>query len=572
MTYLYIPAHNIFMPLPKKTKDEIYKNALLNAVSYKGKANVGAVASKLFGSSPELRKNAKEVMQEINIIVKEINSLTPEQQKEKIEKLGVKTQKKKKAVEKTCLPPLPKAKKGKVVMRFAPNPNGPPTLGSSRGIILNNEYVKKYKGKFILRFDDTDPATKKPILEAYEWYKEDMKWLGIKPDKVIVASERIKKYYMYAEKLIKLDNAYVCFCKQEDFKKLRDRRKPCPHRNAPVKDNLVYWGNMIDGKYADKEAVLRIKTDIKNRNPALRDWVAFRIIRAKHPRIGKKHIVWPMLDFESAIEDHLLKITHILRGIDLMDSEKRQKFIYDYFKWKYPATLHFGRVAMEEFGKISTSSIKEGIEQKKYTGWDDPRLPTIRALKRRGFQKDAIKNFWLSIGLSESFIRASVKSLEAENRKIIEPASNRYFFIHNPVEIKIKNAPKEAKLPLHPNFPKKGCRKLKVKDSILISKNDLELAKNEARLMDLCNIKIKGETAEVTGQELKKNIPIIHWLPKESNIPTKIIMPDGSVKDGLSEINCKNLKENQTIQFVRFGFCRVDKTAKKDLVLYFTHK
>ena len=256
---------------------------------------------------------------------------------------------------------------GKVVMRFAPNPNGPATLGSARGMVVNSEYVKMYKGKFILRFDDTDPDIKRPMLEAYEWYLDDFRWLGVVPDQVIYASDHFPLYYDYARKLIEMGKAYVCFCKGEYFKELKDAKKACPHRGVSPEENLRHWEKMLAGEYEDQQAVLRIKTDIEHKDPALRDWGAFRIRKMAHPRsvIGNKYCVWPLLDFAGAIEDHELGMTHIIRGKDLMDSEKRQSYIYKYFGWKYPRTTHWGRVKIYEFGKFSTSSLRKAIETRR---------------------------------------------------------------------------------------------------------------------------------------------------------------------------------------------------------------
>jgi len=158
-----------------------------------------------------------------------------------------------------------------VIMRFAPNPNGPATLGSARGIVLNSEYAKRYNGSFILRFDDTDPQTKRPILEAYGWYLEDCDWLGASPDVVVTASDRIDTYYRYAERLLEKGFAYVCTCSQKHFKKFKEKAIQCPDRDNTPRENLQLWRQMLNGHFGEKEAVLRIKTDMTSKNPALRD-------------------------------------------------------------------------------------------------------------------------------------------------------------------------------------------------------------------------------------------------------------------------------------------------------------
>ena len=215
----------------------IKKYALQNAVKYKKLPQAGAVMGKVM-AAPDLRTMAKEVNSLIAEVLDEINQMSPDSWEQELNRIApelIAELKEKKEPEKG-LPSLDI--KGRLVMRFAPNPNGPPTIGSSRGIVVNSEYTKKYNGKFIIRFDDTDPATKRPMLEAYDWYLDDCEWLGANPDEVVIASDRIPKYYEVAEQLIKKGGAYVCFCEQEEFKALKDVKKACPHREQDEEENL----------------------------------------------------------------------------------------------------------------------------------------------------------------------------------------------------------------------------------------------------------------------------------------------------------------------------------------------
>jgi len=554
------------MPL----SDIIRKCAIQNRLQY-GKASEKAVMGRVLSEIPEAKKDIEKLMREIKKIVSEVNEL----EMKELQKYEIKREKTKK----TTGLKLPR-KLERVIMRFAPNPNGPATLGSARGIVVNSELARKYKGKFILRFDDTDPKTKKPLLKAYEWYLKDCEWLGSKPDEVYYASDRIPLYYEYAEKLISLKKAYMCFCSQADFKKLRDGKKECSHRKQSKEKNLRFWRDMLNGKYKDGECVLRIKTDIKHRDPALRDWVAFRVIREEHPRVGEKFIVWPMLDFESAIEDHLLGITHIIRGKDLMDSEHRQRFIYNYLEWEYPITLHWGRISLEEFGRFSTSKLRELIEKRKYSGWDDPRIPTLLALRRRGISPDAIRNLMIGLGINETDVSISMENLFSENRKIMDSKANRYFFVEDPVELLVKKAPeKSVRMPLHPSFPERGYREIKLKVDqsgdmrLFVSEDDKKKLKEgqKIRLMNLFNIEISkiGKEIEATYLEEKRlDVHKIHWV--QDHLNAEIIMPEKTAK-GFCEPSCKNLNIDEVIQFERFGFVRLDQKNKK-LLFYFGHR
>jgi glutamyl-tRNA synthetase len=222
-----------------ETRELIERYALQNAVKYQAAPNQGAVMGKLMGEHPELRSQAKEIAPLIKEVLAEVEKTSPEEWQrrleavapELLEELSVRREPQK------GLSPLEGAENG-VVMRFAPNPNGPPTLGSARGIIINSEYVKRYGGKFIIRFDDTDPAKKRPMIEAYGWYLEDCAWLGAVPDQVIKASERLPLYYPVAEELIQRDGAYVCQCPQEVFKEYKERGVACPHRDQTREESL----------------------------------------------------------------------------------------------------------------------------------------------------------------------------------------------------------------------------------------------------------------------------------------------------------------------------------------------
>ena len=472
-------------------------------------------------------------------------------------------------------------------MRFAPNPNGPATLGSARGIIINSELAKRYDGKFILRFDDTDPKTKRPLMEAYRWYIDDCKWLNAYPDEIYYASDRISIYYEYAEKLIKNCNAYICFCKRNEFREYKDNKTECPHRKTDPDMNILYWHKMLKGDYKDGECVLRIKTDMKHEDPAIRDWVAFRIIREEHPRVGRRFIVWPTLDFESAIEDHIMGVTHIIRGKDLIDSEKRQRYIYRYLNWRYPITLHWGRISIEEFGKFSTSKLKRDIENGKYSGWDDPRIPTLMSLRRRGISPNAIRNVIIALGIGENDISLSLKSIYSENRKILDSVADRYFFVANPIKLVVKNVKNKlkVKIPFHPSFHERGFRGFDIiRDEtgnmkFFISMEDVNNIKKgeEIRLIGVFNIRIKDITKEeVIAEYIEKrnlDVPKIHWVQK--HIDAIVIKPDGIVK-GFCEPLCEKIKIDSVVQFERFGFVRLDhkytKEKKSILVFYYAHK
>ena len=202
----------------------ILKYVLQNAVRYNGKANAGAVIGKVLQEDPELKNDINRVKGYIELIVKDVNSMTLKNQEDKLKLLAPELLEVKHEKEVRKIPELKNAKK--VVMRFAPNPNGPLSLGHCRQALWNWFFVENYKGSYVLRFDDTDPKVKTPLKDAYEWFKDDLKWLNVKVSKTVIQSSRLKIYYNYAEELLKQGNAYVCNCNQDLFKKLINMREP----------------------------------------------------------------------------------------------------------------------------------------------------------------------------------------------------------------------------------------------------------------------------------------------------------------------------------------------------------
>ncbi|MBN3036919.1 MAG: glutamate--tRNA ligase [Candidatus Diapherotrites archaeon] len=539
----------------------VLKHVLKNELEH-GEASVSVVMNKVMGEAPELRSKAKEVVQAIRKTIEESSCWSAEEKKEKLLQLWPDALEKKEE-EKKVLRELRNAFKGRVVVRFAPNPNGPPTLGSSRGIVINSEYAKMYDGTFLCRFDDTDPDKKRPMLEAYEWCLEDMEWLGARPGRVIIMSDRMEQYYSYAEELIERGACYVCSCDAETFRDLRTKGKPCPHRKQSKKETLELWRKMLNSEVHAGEAVLKIRTDMKHKDPAIRDWTCFRIVERQHPK-APQYSVWPMLDFAGAIEDHDQQVTHIIRGKDLRDSTERQKYLYEYMKWKYPETYYWGRVALHDFGKLSTSGMAREIKEGIYAGWDDPRLPTLRALRRRGFFAQALREFWLGFGLSEKDVQASMENLEACNRKYAENC-NRLFFVPDPKPITITEVPPTTvHLKNHPDHPERGFREYKLEGQVEVLVPEEE---GYFRLKDAFNVR-EGKYAGTHVMD----VPKMQWVLPEKSIACDVVMPDGTRVQGKAEDTLEKSHEGDVLQFERFGFVRVDEKKLGHVTCWFTHK
>jgi glutamyl-tRNA synthetase len=573
----------------------IRKIALLNAVQHEGKAQVGPIVGKILGEKAEFRTQAKELTGLINEILTEVNNLPLEEQKRIVTEKWPETQKKEKVEEEEKrLPPLSNAEKYKeIVTRFSPNPDCVLHLGSARAILLSHEYARIYKGKFVLRFEDTDPKVKRPGLEFYPKIREDLEWLGCRVDEEYIQSDRVPIYYEYANRLIGAGNAYVCTCIPDEFRKKIIAMEPCPCRNRPASEHLERWNHMLDGTYTEGQAVVRVKTDIDYPNPAVRDWPALRIIdnvKYPHPRVGTKYRVWPLYNLAAGLDDHLLGVTHIIRGKEHLTNGVRQEFMYKHLGWEYPQAIHYGRLKITG-AFLSKSKIVAGVRSGEFTGWDDPRLATFAALRKRGITPEAIKKMIIDVGPKPADVTLSWENLYSYNRKILDPLSSRYFFVADPVKLTVKNVPKTyvAKLPLHPEKPEGGFRQYIVEPTGNSKTATFWMTKKDAatmepgkivRLMELFNVKIEVANAENVDSVFisesyedvrKTKAQLIQWIPVGEEYPCTAILQDASIVEGYAESACKKLKPDTVIQFERFGFVRVD-TVDEKITVYYAHK
>ncbi len=372
--------------------------ALKNAIAYDGVARQGAVISALFneGLKPS---DVKKYSKKINNIILEINNLSLEEQRKEFTRLEKEVSHRE---GREGLPELPNAKKGKVIMRFAPSASGPFHVGHALTASLSYLFVKEYGGKFYVRIEDTNPENIYPL--AYDMIKKESKWLFGNLAEMLIQSDRMKVHYYCAEKLIRKKAAYVCTCSQEQFKKFVDAMKECPCRGIQAKENMERWKKMLDKKgYKEGDAVLRFKSDMKDKNPAMRDFPLARINLTKHARQGTKYRVWPLMNLAVSADDIDLKMTHIIRAKDHRDNAERQKKIYIALglKGKVPWTGFLGRIKFKDI-ELSTTKIRQAIDAGEYSGWDDPRLPTIESVMKKGYKPSAFWKFAERIGLSEN--------------------------------------------------------------------------------------------------------------------------------------------------------------------------
>ena len=549
------------------------KYALQNAVLHGGKADPKAVLGRLLAEDPLLRPRAKQLAAEVARVVEAVNALEKEAQRAELAVLAPDLLERVKAeAGPKELPPLPDAVEGKVVLRLAPYPSGPLHIGNARTFLLNDAYAKRYRGKLLLVFDDTIGSEEKPILpEAFDQVKEGLDWAGVEYHEILYKSDRIPTHYAWAEKLLATGHAYVCECDADTLRRNREAGKTCAHRAQDADETLALWRAMLSGEFGEGEAVVRLKTDMADPNPAFRDRVLFRIAEREHPRVGTRYRVWPLLEFSWAVDDHLLGITHVIRGKDLVMEDLMETRIWDVLGVaRRPHFVHMGILRFKDV-ELSKSRYRREIAEGRLTGIDDPRTWSLQSLRRRGIRPSALRDFLLAFGLSLNDIEVPAETLYAENRKVIDKDANRYFFVPDPVGVEIAGLPptREVRVPLHPDFPGRGARTIPVDGKVFVAKADFDrLAGTEVRLKDFCNVVLDRRATFVSLEN--KEIPKIQWV--DHGVSASLAMPDGSDLKGLAEPAVASLRVDDVVQFERVGFARIDHVSRAEVRAYFAHR
>ncbi|MBT8242852.1 MAG: glutamate--tRNA ligase [Nitrosopumilus sp.] len=569
--------------MDEELKIEIRKMALQNAFEHGGETRDKIILGKILGTKPEFRKKVKEVSLEISEIVQLVNQLSLEEQEKEIkEKFPELLAPKEKIEEREGLPELKDAEHGKVITRFPPEPNGYPHIGHAKAAIINSEYAKMYGGKFILRMDDTNPEAER--MEYHAAIKVGLEWLGIEFDTVKNTSDDMEIFYEKGNELISSGKAYVCTCKREDISKNRRERKACKCSTGDIEKNNKNWEKM-NQKFKPGDAIVRFRGDMKADNAVMRDPVLFRIIEGKHYTLGEKYRIWPSYDMAVAIEDSIDGVTHAFRSKEFELRKELIDAILDALSMRKPVQGFFSRLEFKGM-PISKRILKPLIEEGKVSWYDDPRLPTLEALRRRGIKPEAIRKFIMSLGLTKANTLAPFDSLEAFNRKFVDASSIRLFMVNNAKKLSVKNLGLTSiEIPNHP-INDMGKRKIEIDGNFYISGDDAQNIKEgeEIRLLGLGNVSITKSGIELEGNFVENgetaDITKIQWVPQKTAHEIKMLIPktlfngDNFNEDSLEELDVYTephylqLKEGEEIQFVRFGYCRKDSQNQA----IFTHK
>jgi glutamyl-tRNA synthetase len=556
--------------------------ALKNASEHSGSTNVNTVLSRILSLKPELKSQLKSLIEEIRIVVDSVNRLELEQQKKSLEDLSpvdtiLGSKARQDTIQSRMLPEL-QMTGDEVVTRFPPEPNGYPHIGHAKAVIIDDEYARMYNGKLILRFDDTNPANEK--LEYYEAIKNDLEWLGIKPDIIKNTSDDILILHEHGKKLTGTGDAYVCTCDSNKIHKLRMQQLECSCRvNIDNSiNNLERMDKFFDGTYHQNEAIIRFRGNMQDNNTVMRDPTLFRIIEAPHPLLGDKVQIWPTYDFAAPVEDSLDGVSHALRTKEYELRNTLYLSVLDRLKLRKPLVVEFSRLEFENM-PVSKRKIKQLLDDGAITSWDDPRLLTLSAMRKRGFDPKAIRSFVLSLGLTLAETKPPFQTLESMNRKIIDPLSIRLFFVKDPIMVTVDGA-KDMKVTLN-NHPTNslGKREVEVSTVFYISNDDANLLVEgeQIRLMELYNIRIdrivvehgknKAITASYLSNEIFRNMKKIQWVSDKNMTKYNILIPNELYQndkfnprslenaEGLAEAYVLQLMPHTPIQFIRFGFC-----------------
>lgn len=555
--------------------------ALQNALDHGGATKAGIVISKLLGEMPELRSQSGTLIKELGPITDSVNAMSESAQRAELESdYSDRLVEEPKKESREGLPPLQNAVNGNVVTRFPPEPNGYPHIGHAKAAIINEEYSKMYDGKCVLRFDDTNPESER--LEYYAAIKVGLDWLDIKFATVKNTSDDIDEIVKRGRRLVEAGRAYVCTCKRDDISKNRRQMKACQCSKKDTADHADRWEKMAT-KYAPGEAIVRFRADMTSQNTTMRDPVLFRIIDVRHPLVGDAHRVWPSYDFAVAVEDSLDGVTHAFRSKEYELRAELYSSLLDALEMRKPAMNVFSRLEFDGM-PVSKRIIRPLIESGAVSWYDDPRLPTLEAMRRRGIRPDAIRQFVLSLGFTKADTLAPFATLESRNRKIVDSTSPRLHMIQDPVEVQISGLDTDSTTVRNHPTVDLGERTIQLCDgALMISKVDI--GSNSALwLMGVGNINLEKGSGVMHGEFVDDNLdsanPRVQWVPKIGSHEISIIVPKALFKGGqydpqslietkaLVEPRWAELDEDTIVQFLRYGYCRKDSKSQA----IFTHK
>lgn len=451
---------------------------------------------------------------------------------------------------------------GRVATRFPPEPNGYLHIGHAKSVCLNFGIAAQYRGTCNLRLDDTDPSGES--LEYVESIINDVRWLGFDwEDRLFYASDYFEQLFQFAVQLIKAGKAYVCSLNADEIREQRgtltEPGQESPYRNRSIEENLDLFKRMRSGEFEDGAHVLRAKIDMTSPNMTMRDPILYRIKRAMHYRTGTRWCIYPMYDFAHCLSDSIEKITHSICTLEFENNRPLYDWILDQLNLEsHPQQIEFARLNLS-FTVLSKRRLIELVVKEYVSGWDDPRMPTIAGMRRRGYPPEAIRNFCERIGVAKNDSMIDVGLLEYCLRESLNEKAPRVMAVLNPLRVVIDNYPEgqveEFDCPYHPQNLEMGPRKVPFSRTLLIEQDDFmenppkkfyRLAPGkEVRLRYGYFIKCASVVKDPnTGQAVelhctydpetrsgfapdgRKVNATIHWVPAEHSLPAEVRLYD----------------------------------------------
>ena len=509
---------------------------------------------------------------------------------------------------------LADGKVAQVVTRFPPEPNGFLHVGHAKAIVANFEIAREYQGKCYLRFDDTNPEKEEQLY--IEAIKRDVQWLGYRWQAITHTSDYFEELYRDACRLIEMGKAYVCELTAAEIRAYRGTLtspgRNSPYRDRPSTESLRLFQEMRAGNHDEGQMVLRAKIDMASANVSMRDPTIYRIKKLTHPRTGDKWCIYPLYDFSHGLSDASEQISHSLCTLEFQDN----RALYDWFVQTlrpapHPQQIEFARLTLS-YTVTSKRRLNSLIDTGKVDGWDDPRLPTISGLRRRGFPAVAVKNFCQRIGLSKKETIIDFTILEDEVRNTLNSSAQRTMAVLRPLKVTIKNftndRPLALEVPIHPQDPIRGTRIVHFTNTIYIEHDDflIDPPKRFFRLKPQGRVRLRYAFV-ITCEEIirnndgiitelictydpdtakgkapsdgKKVKGIIHWLSQQDSQPAKVRLYDRLLrtvswdKNDDSPLNpqslevidsalvSKELTSQVYYQFERLGYFYLDKDS-----------
>lgn len=472
---------------------------------------------------------------------------------------------------------LETGKHKEIITRFPPEPNGYLHIGHAKSICLNFQLADEFKGQTNLRFDDTNPI--KEDTEYVESIKEDVKWLGFDWDNLLFASNYFDTMYEKAQLLIKKGKAYVCDLTPEEMKEYRgsltEPGKESPYRSRNVEENLDLLERMKNGEFADGEKVLRAKIDVASPNINMRDPIIYRISHSVHHNTGDKWCIYPMYDFAHPIEDAIEGITHSICTLEFEDHRPLYDWVVSECEMEStPRQIEFARLNITNT-VMSKRKLKMLVDENIVDGWDDPRMPTIAGLRRKGYTPTAIRNFCSAIGVAKAASTVDEQMLEYFIREDLNPTATRAMAVIDPLKLVITNYPEDQSEILdienNPNDESAGNRQVEFSRELYVEREDFMevpvkkyfrlFPGNEVRLKGAyfvkCNEVIKDENGNVTeihctydpetksgtGFTGRKVKGTIHWVNAKAAIPAEFRLYEPLILDDVEENEGKHFLE-----------------------------